>query len=247
MFLGARLNVPPSLGTALSVLTRAAGEVDEERINSIDGARADVKDGIIIARKLDELFGEDDRFELLRTAQRIATGPQHDLSEAGRERAQEIKTILDSADYVDTFADLRGAVEGISEERREAWEDALRELTQQVDEARKEAADAVQQIPKPEADEILRRLEAFIPTEGWSYESGPTTDRLRALTAALPGEIDRIRQEAGGTAGVDVVQARARQIYASTVTSEEELEALLAAIRSAAEAALSAGKYFQLS
>ena len=247
MFRGAGLSVPNTVATAHNVLARAAGEGEEERINSIDGARADVKDGIVVARKLDELFGEDDRFELLRRAKQVAAEPEHGLSEAGRERAREIATILESADYVDTFADLRGAVEGISEERREAWEEASRVLSEHVDEARKEAATAVQQLPKSEAEEILRSLEAFSPREDWSYEAGPTTDRLRALTAALPGEIEKIRRHAGATAGAEVVQARARQIYPSTVTSENELEALLAAIRSAAETVLGEGKYFQLS
>lgn len=247
MFRGAGLPVTPSMATAHSVLLRSAGEGDEERINSIDGARADLKDGIVTARKLDELYGEDARFELLRTAQRITARSRHDLSDPGRERVQMIQAILDSCDYVDSLADLRSAVEGILEERREAWEDAVRELAGRFDEAQREATAAVQQLPTSEAEEILRRLEAFEQGEDWSYESGPTTDRVESLISALPGVIDRIRWEAGAAAGVEVVQAPARQIYAKTVTSEDDLEALLAAIRAAAEKALGEGKYFQLS
>lgn len=247
MFRGAELPVPPSMPTAHGVLLRAAGEGDEERINSIDGARADIKDGIVTARKLDEIYGEDTRFELLRTAHRIMAGSRQDLSDAGRERVQVIEAILESWDYIDSLADLRSAVEGVLEERRDAWANAVRELTSRLEEARREATAAVQQLPASEAQEILRRLEAFGPSEHWSYESGPTTDRVQALIAALPGVIDKIRWEAGAATGVEVVQAPARQIYSKTVTSEDDLEALLTAIRAAAEKALGEGKYFQLS
>ena len=244
---GAGLKVPDSIQAAHSVLSRSVAEGEEERINSIDGARTAIKDGVLAARKLDELLAEHDRFELLRAADRLAAAPDLDLSEAGEIRLASIRSVLETADFVDSFAELKGAIEGIDEERREAWEEALRTLQERYEQARSEADAALQQLSKSDQEELLRPLDRFEPVSIWSFEDGPVTDRLRALAGDLLSEVDRIRWEAGEAAGVEVVQVKARQLYAQTVKSEEELEALLGAIRAAADEALGDGKYFQLS
>ena len=59
--------------------------------------------------------------------------------------------------------------------------------------------------------------------------------------------VDRIRWEVAADTGVEVVQMKPTQIYPYAVKTEEDLDALLAAIRAAADAALGDGKYFQLS
>ena len=134
-----------------------------------------------------------------------------------------------------------------NEERHEAWDDALRTFQERYEQARSEADATLRQLPESDQVELLRSLDRFEPASTWSFEDGPSIDRLRALAGNLPGEVDRIRREVGRAAGVDVVQAQARQLYPQTVKSEEELEALLEAIRVAADEALGDGKYFQLS
>ena len=74
----------------------------------------------------------------------------------------------------------------------------------------------------------------------------PPADRLNALAGGVPLAVGRIREEIGRGSGAEVVQGRATQIYPQTVKTEEDLEALLNAIRSAAEEALGTGKYFQI-
>ena len=244
---GVGLKVPESIQAAHRVLSRSVAEGDEERINSIDGARADIKDGVLAARKLDELLIEDDRLELLRAARQIVALPHLDLSEAGQTRLESVRSVLDTADYVDNFAELKSTIEGISEERREAWQDELRTLQERYEQARSEADTALRQLPESDQEELLRSLDRFEPASTWSFEDGPAIDRLRVLAGDLPGEVDRIRREAGRATGVEVVQARARQLYPQTVKSEEELDTLLEAIRVAADEALGDGKYFQLS
>lgn len=118
MLQGAGLLVPESIQAAHRVLSRSVTEGDEERIGSIDGARADIKDGVVAARKLDDLFGEDDRFALLRSARQAVSSLPLELSESGRDRLETVRAILEGADYADNFADLRSALEGIDEERR---------------------------------------------------------------------------------------------------------------------------------
>ena len=139
-FRGAGLVVPSSIDTADRVLARTVTEDDDDRIESVDAARNDIKDGVVLSRKLDELLSDDGRLELLRSAQSMIAAPPYDLSEAGRHNLSVIRETLGAADYVDGFAELRGAVEAINEERREAWEAARRGLEEVLDRARLDVA-----------------------------------------------------------------------------------------------------------
>lgn len=244
---GAGLEVPDSIEDARRILSRLGSESADERIASVDGGRSDIKDGITAGRRLDELVSDEDRFSLLRRAREIVSGPAHDLGDGGREWRQAIANILASREYIDEFADLRGAVEGISEERRKAWAAAVSGLDALVEQALEAALVATGHLEESEQEELLRPLKAFEPDEAWTYEAGPSTDRIQAMTARISHELDRIREQVSSVAGVEIAKVAVRTLYPKVVTSEDELESLLAAIRAAGEAALGDGKHFHLS
>lgn len=244
---GAGLKVPDSIEAANRVLARTVSEEDEERIGSVDAARLDIKEGVLAARKLDDLLADDGRLELLRSAQHIVTSPPHDLSNASVERVAEMRGILDSADYAGRFAEIKSSAEGITEERREAWQAAYRSLQESYDNARAEVETLTRDLAEADQAELIRRLEPYRPGDDWSFETGPSVDRLNALAGQIPATVDRIRWEVAVDPGVEVVQVKSTQIYPHAVKTEEDLDALLAAIRAAADAALGDGKYFQLS
>lgn len=244
---GAGLNVPSSIETANRVLARTVNEDDEERIGSVDAARLDIKEGVIAARKLDDLLADDGGLELLRSAKRIVVSPPHDLSDASLERVSEIQEILDSANYVGGFAEIKSAVEGITEERREVWQDAYRSLQEVHENAHAEVEALTKDLAEADQAELIRRLEPLKPDDDWAFETGPSIDRINALAGGFPRMVDLIRRESVAGSGVEVVQTKSSQIYPHAVKTEEDLDALLAAIRAAADAALGDGKYFQLS
>lgn len=244
---GAGLKVPDSIAAAHRTLSRSVSEQDEERIASVYAARNDIKDGVLEARRLDDLLSEGDRLELLRRAARITAISEGELSVDSRGRQTKVKEVLQSGDYVNGFPELRSAVEGVDEERRELWHEAERALEVAMTAAIRDVDVVLRDLPQEARDDARRGLDQYSPASGWSFEAGPSIDRLRSMAEGLPAEVDRIRREIAQSAGITVVQMRAGQLYPHTVKDETGVDGLLETIRAAAEATLADGKHFQLS
>lgn len=244
---GAGLVIPTPVDSAAKALVQATREQEEERIASVYAARLTIKEGVIAGRKLFEMLADAGRLDTLRHARSIVGGSVSDLSEGSQKRVDKMRTVLESASYLDGFVDIKVAIEAVNEERRERWEEAFGVLDQARSDAESQFESMFRDLPDADREEFGRQLDSFKATEGWSFETGPPTDRLRALAGSLPALVDKVRSEIAREPGVDVVQIRVNQLYIKTIRTEEDLESLLSAIRIAAEEALGDGKYFQLS
>lgn len=243
---GLRLALPESVGRARQVLSRMRAEDDETLVQSLDAARADLKDGVISARQLRELIDHEDRFDLLHEARSVLGEDGQGLSPIGLKALDDGHEILRTSAYVDRFAELRGAVETIKSERETAWDQARDRLFEIVSEIKEQAGPLLDQLTeaqRPEFEEELQRI--TVPQEA-TYQQGPSREAMLASAAQLPALIDGLREQIGLAQGKNVRRASVRELFSEPVRNEDDLDALLTRIREAAEDALKDDEYFLL-
>jgi hypothetical protein len=243
---GLGLGVSEAVSRARQILDRMRLEDDETLVGSLDAGRSDLKDGVLSGRELRELIDDDDRVHVLRAAKATLETNGEDLSEAGREALELGRQVLSARHYVERFAELRGAVETVRTERETAWTQARADLEAAVAELRERAAPLLGQLNEARQAEFDERLrQAEVPAEA-TFDDGPSRDSLAARAAQLPGLIDHLREEIGRNEGKNVQRVAARDLFTDPVRGEDDLEALLARIRNAAESAFNDGDYFLL-
>ena len=242
--LGLELSEP--IARARQILARMRSEDDETLVESLDAARADLKDGVLAARELKELIEDSERVGVLRDAQSLLGRDGHKLSSAGAEAVESVREILRMRHYVERFPELRGAVETVRADRQTAWEQARDRLQQAVESVREEASVLLDQVGEAQRAEFVSQVDAAELASHEAFETGPSRDTLMATAAQLPGLIDELREALARNEGRTVRRVPVRGLFAEPVRSEEDLEGLLARIRNAAEVALNDGEYFLL-
>jgi hypothetical protein len=246
MLTGLGLSLPEPIGRARQILFRMRSEDDETLVRSLDGGRADLKDGILAARSLHELLADEERLSVLRAASRLLITDGRDLSAAGRDALESGSEILRTREYAGRFAELRGALETIRAEREAAWQQAREQLEALVAEVREQAGPMLDQLTEAQRAEFVERLERTTVPPDANFESGPSRDALLARAAQLPSVIDDLRAEIGRAQGQTVRRVAVRDLFGEPVRDEEDLEILLKRIREAIEDALKDGDYFLL-
>jgi hypothetical protein len=241
---GLGLQLPESISRARQTLDRMNSEDDEALVQSLDAARADLKDGIVAARLLDEHL-DADRVAVLRRARELVSIPLEGGSTSAEVAYQVVRDILGGASYVSRFPELRGAVESIEAERQLAWIQAKDHLELMIDRTRADIALLLPQVGEAVRDSVDQLLAGAIPPDA-SFERGPSRDALLARAAGLGGIIDDLRAKIAGDPDVAVRRVRVRDLFAEPVKTEDDLEAMLVRIRAAGEDALANGEYFLL-
>jgi hypothetical protein len=242
---GLGLELPDSISRARQILTRMRTENDEELVQSLDGGRADLKDGILAARALKQ-YVDDERLEVLRRAGHLLSYEGQELSEAGQAALMTGREILRTCAYTDRFPELRGTIEIVETERQAAWEDARERLRHAIDEIRDQAAGLLDQIGEGARAEFEARLRNVAVPDGATSADGPSRETMLVRAAQLPRLVDDLRVEIGRRQGKEVRRIAVRELFSEPVRNEEELEALLDRIRAAAEEALRDDDYFLL-
>jgi hypothetical protein len=182
---GLGLKLPETISRCRQTLDRMNSEDDESLVQSLDAARADLKDGIIAARELERHL-DADRIAVLRRAREIVAVAPSELSETGRKAQQNARDILSQASYVSDFPELRRAVETIEMERQQAWAQTRERLEQTIDRLRVEISPLLPQVGEAVRDSIEQRLDRALPEDA-SFEAGPSRDALLARAADLTG------------------------------------------------------------
>ncbi len=242
---GLGLELPESISKARQILMRMRTEDDEDLVQSLDGGRADLKDGILAARVLKQ-YVDDERLEVLRRARLVLSSDGQDLSEAGRDALRMGREILRTCAYAGRFAELRGASETVEAERQAAWEEARELLQHAIDEVRDQAAGLLDQVGEGTREEFEARLRSIAVPDDMRFTDGPLREVLLVRAAQLPQMVDDLRVEIGRRQGKEVHRVAVRELFSEPVRNEEELEALLDRIRAAAEEVLKDEQYFLL-
>lgn len=243
---GIGLDPPEAVVRAGRLLKRIRTEDDEELIQSIDGGRADLKDGILAGRVLED-YTEGERHEALAESQKaVAVDDVSDLGQAGRKALQEGREILAAGKYVDRYTDLRAAVEAVRVEREQAWASARKKLDDVVTEVEQQAQQLLDLVTDAVRDDFLARVKAAKSETEAPGAARPARQTLLVQAAELPALIDDLRAEIGRRTGKTVRRVPVRDLFAEPVRSEDDLEALLSRIQAAGEEALKDGDLFLL-
>lgn len=243
---GIGLDPPEAVVRAGRLLKRIRTEDDEELIQSIDGGRADLKDGILAGRVLED-YTEGERYEALAESQKaVAVDDVSDLGQAGRKALQEGREILAAGKYVDRYTDLRAAAEAVRVEREQAWASARKKLDDVVTEVEQQAQQLLDLVTDAVRDDFLARVKAAKSETEAPGAARPARQTLLVQAAELPALIDDLRAEIGRRTGKTVRRVPVRDLFAEPVRSEDDLEALLSRIQAAGEEALKDGDLFLL-
>jgi hypothetical protein len=238
--------VPEAIDRARQLLDRIRSDDDSGCVTSLDAGRSDLKDGVKAARHLQEILQDDENLQTLRSAGSVLGEPPLGLSESAA-RARELGLeILRSATYAGRFAELRGALEQVTDERQRQWREAREELEQALAQSRSAVGPLLAALPEAEASEFDREFRALELADA-SYEKGPSRDAILAGLARITPLIERIRAALGRSKGREVVRVRVGDLFSEPVKDEDDLEVLLERIRNAAEEAIAEGKFFLLS
>jgi hypothetical protein len=241
---GMQIPLPESVTRAASTLSRVRTELDDDAvILALDVGRADLKDGVLTARDMRVLIDDDGNLATLSAARR-ELGDETELAAAAREACAIGREILDAAAWPVRFAELRGAVETVRAARSERWDDARRELDEAMTAAREQAGPLLDQVTDAVRAEFEGALRAMVVPDDADMGTGPTREAMLARAGRLPHLINDLR--AGVGRDTPTRRVRIVDLYTEPVRSEDELTALLARVRHAAEAALDADEYFLL-
>lgn len=242
---GLGLQLPETVLRARQLLERMRSEEDDDLVQSLDGGRADLKDGVLAARRLREYI-DSDELDVFRRASRVLDSNGEDLSDDAREALEKAREILRTCAYVDRFAELRGAIEAIETDRQQAWERARERLQRAIDEVNGRASGLLDQVGEAAREQFQARLQHLAVRDEATPAEGPSPEVMHARAAHLPQLVDDLRAEVGRRQGKDVRRVPVRELFSEPVRDEEELEALIGRIRVAAEEALKDDEYFLL-
>jgi hypothetical protein len=241
---GMQLQVPEAITRITNTLGRLRTEQDDDAlIAALDTARSDLKDGILAARHIRELLDEDGALDTLAAARRELTDAA-ELPEAAAHACTRGREILTSGTWPQDFAELRGALETVRAAREERWEDARRQLTDAIAGAVEQAAPLLAQVSEAARAEFESTLQELRVGDDADPETGPSREAMLARAGRIPQLLNNLRASIGRDTPTRQVQIV--DLYSEPVRSEEELAALLARVRQAAEEALEAGEYFIL-
>ena len=242
---GVALTLPESVRRARGLLARMATEDDETLVASLDAGRADLKDGVLAARELVKYL-DGAPLDVLRKAKEILSGSAKKLSDTGRRAWETGSEILRTAAYVRRFPELRAAVDTIQAEWIQVWTSARERLAKVVADVREQAGPLLDQVGEGTRNEFEARIAALDPAPDPSSKDAPTTDALRARVGQAYKLFDELREELGRRHGKVVRKVRASDLFTEPVRDEDQLEALLNRVQTAAEEALRDGEYFLL-
>ncbi len=242
---GMQISVPETITRAASTLARLRTEQDADAlILALDVGRADLKDGVLAARSMRDLIRDEGNLAMLSAARRELALGGADLPAAAQQARETGHEILDSGAWVARFAELRGAVETVRTARVERAEEARRQLDEAVAAAREQAGPVLDQVTDATRTEFNSALHAMVDSEQADSETDASCEAMLADAARLPQLLNDLRASVGRDRPTR--QVRIVDLYIEPVRSEEELGALLARIRQAAEEALDADEYFLL-
>lgn len=241
---GLQVPVPEAISRVANTLGRVRTEQDDDAlIAALDTARADLKDGVLQARHIGELLGEDGALDILADAKRELTATR-DLQDAAADAAERGREILTTGTWPRDFAELRGSLETVRAAREERWEAASRQLADALAAAQETAAPLLDQVSEATRSEFESTLAGLRVSDDASPGDGPSREALLARVGQIPQLLNNLRASIGRD--TPTRQVRIVELYSEPVRSEDELEALLARVRQAAEEALDAGEYFIL-
>jgi hypothetical protein len=247
-FRGLGLPVPEAVQRSREVAAGLAQAPDAEAIKTCDETWADLVDGYKLAQRLETQLDET-ALKALREAREEVSRQPVGLSEQAQTAHARLADLLEAADFADRLAEIRTLVNVLQQERQAAWQAAAADLRSRVAKGTERIRSRNwPRLEKRTMDEALRPLLDLAPPPEATAATGPALEVLQARVPAVETVAERIERELEALASrVEIVRLRARDLYDAVVTSEEELNALLERIRTAAQEALAQGKHFALS
>ena len=216
---------------------------DEDVIKTCDEAWEDLRQGLEDSRRWHEAL-TDETLALLRRAKQIEQRGPRGLGPEEQDRLAKLADLLHGPNLIQNLGQVQQIVIEHEQAYRDAWTSTAQELRDRVTRAAEELRERFKGLEDAVLEEALRPLRELSPTPDASPDTGPALETLRSRLANLPTTTERIEQQLLETTTThEVAHLRLRDLYPGPITSEEELEALVARLRQAVQDHLAQGKH----
>ena len=247
-----RLPGEDPMSQAVSALRLIQREDDEGAIQAFLESADTLAKALPRARVIEERVTDARRGELVKARdalQQVAPVIERELegSDPAREAIARLRDHLGSETFYDHLSAIASAAEALLDrfqsmyddafnERRRAYREALEELHQAAGwaELDQEGQDAI-------AGRLRERATAEPAKEPWR-QGAAALDILHAERQAARGLLEEALAELRHTTTPDAVEVHVRRLLNGPITSAEELDAVISALREAVERALADGK-----
>ena len=242
------LQVPDSIERADGILRALASSNNGDVIKTCDESWADLVEGRSLVRRLDEAL-DGPALQLVREAREEIRRDAEGLDRAAKEMVIRLEELLAASDIAGQFPAIRTLVRHLREAREVAWQALASEVRARVsEEAERLRSRDLGRMDPMAIEEVLRPLTQLAPPADATAEQGPDLAVLRARLSSVESVAGPAAAQLEELASkTQVVRVRLRDLYDGVVTSQDDLEALVDRIRSAAGKVLAEGKRFLLS
>jgi hypothetical protein len=242
------LPVPEAVGRMAKTTAGLRSASDEDVIKTCDDTWLDLVEGRSLVARLENTF-DDAALALLREARDIVRRGDKGLDPNARDAVMRLQDSLKITDLTGEMGVIRQLVTQIRKNRDNAWTGVVEALRAGANEgAAHLRVRFAGRVDHDALEEALRPLLGLVPPEKVVAETGPDLEVVQARLDRIGAVEGRVRNQLEEIAArVELVLVRLHDLYEGPVTSEEDLEVLLARIRKAAEEALAQGKHFLLS